>query len=257
MAEGPVTPGSGRPLATAPFTRPALRVHPTPTRQPTLRRDTAGERVGPNRFDDPENVYAVRYLADGLHGCLVECLARFRREADADLQRRVAITAVDEELEPDEGDLLRAAIGDWLAQQRVAAALSAEPPGVFVDVTDPKTQDVLSADPRVREQLTAMHAAGYIAQPLLDGAALRVGGTKGRALTQAVSRAVYDAQPRPDGMRYRSRLDDTVGCWAVFGHVDVDFINVDTLDPANPAHGRAVRDVLTMWHLPLPEPWRG
>lgn len=256
MAAGPVTAGSGRPLATAPFTLPAVRVHPTPTRPPTLRRDTTGERIGPNRFDDPENVYAVRYLADGLHGCLVECLARFRQEADADAQRRAAIIGVDEELEPDDGDLLCAAIGDWLAQQRVAAARPAEPSGAFVDVADPKTQDVLSADPRVREQLAAMHTAGYIADPFLDGAALRVGGTKGRALTQAVSRAVYDAQPRPDGVRYRSRLDDTVGCWAVFGQVDLDFISVEALDPTNPAHRRAVRDVLTMWRLPLPEPWR-
>lgn len=79
---------------------------------------------------------------------------------------------------------------------------------------------------------------------------------RGHGLTQGLSRAVYDAQPRPDGIRYRSRLDDAEGCWAVFGHVDVTIDTNQNLDPANSQHRAAVADIAALWHIPLPSHWQ-
>lgn len=138
----------------------------------------------------------------------------------------------------------------------MATIRRAEAPGRYVDLTDPKNLDTLSHHPRVATHLGQLHQDGWIDRPLLDSAALRVSGPQGRALTQALSRAVYDAQPRPDGIRYRSRLDDAEGCWAVFGHVDVTIDTNQNLDPANSQHRAAVADIAALWHIPLPSHWQ-
>lgn len=65
---------------------------------PERRRDGPG----PNRFDDPDNVYVARDLADSLRTSLLEAMARLRPKSRENEQWRHQITGVDERNEPDE-----------------------------------------------------------------------------------------------------------------------------------------------------------
>lgn len=111
----------------------------------------------------------------------------------------------------------------------------------------------LGQHPDVRHALGLVKEAGAHVAPELDEATIRLSGTLGRGVTQAVPRAIYDEHPRPDGVAYRCRLDDQERRWAVFGFVDVTFVDDRVLSPSDGRHVAALSSVVDLWGLPLPQ----
>src|SRR6266852_2906768 len=89
-----------------------LRVHYQPDllRRPPLDLDPAGR----SRFDDPEAIYAVRYTATQLHGCLVETMARFRPSPRLEVLLSEIHGVDDDDVDPSRDDGLL----DWLNSQQ-------------------------------------------------------------------------------------------------------------------------------------------
>lgn len=222
------------------------RVHPQPPRLPAPPRE---DERPPNRFDDPHRAFVVRYTAATLRGCLLECSSRWRHHQATD-ERRRAVTGVHE----DHQDSRAEAIGAWLAQQRVGQ-LSTPRSSRFVDVNDPRAQQALAGHPDVRQALELVKEAQAHVAPELDEATIRLSGPLGRGVTQAVARAIYDEHPRPDGVAYRSRLDDSERLWAIYGFVEVTFHSDEQLSREDPDHVAAVSAATALWGLPLPPEW--
>lgn len=214
-----------------------------------------GHRKPVNRFDDPQCQFLVRYLADTLRGSLVELLARFRFDTEAE-DRIAKVTGVDTFEDGTHPDA--AAIGDWLDRQRVGTCtLTAPERAVLLFVNDARLLAELNRHPRVR---SALDAADLAPGPEpdkaeLDGATIRLPGWRGRAITQAVSRALYERDPKPAALAYRSRLDDEETCWAVYDHTPLVFTAAVRLDPAVPDHRHAVQAAAELYALRLPTPW--
>lgn len=227
----------------------AVRVAAEPAALPTHRRPV-------NRFDDPQCQFLVRYLADTLRGSLVELLARFRFDTEAE-DRIAKVTGVDT-AEGDGAYVAAAALGDWLARQRVATCSLATPRrAVLLFVNDARLLAELNHHPRVRAALDAADLAPgpQAGRAELDGATIRLPGSRGRAITQAVSRVLYERDPRPAALAYRSRLDDEEMCWAVYDHTPTVFTAAARLDPAVSDHLNAVRAAAALYGLQLPAPW--
>jgi hypothetical protein len=226
----------------------AVRAAPDPARLPGQPR--RGE-PGPNRFDDPEGIFVVRYLADSLRGCLIELLSRFRRNEEAEA-RIAAITGTDEEGAHPGAE----ALAEWFARQRVARCHLVEPAGTLVDVNDPKLLVDLDAELRVRAVL-GVSGLGTPEDPArLDEGTIRLKGPVGRRITQAVSRVLYERERRPAGLAYRSRLDDAERCWALYGETEVRFEASVALSAEDESQLEVVRAVATLYNLPLPTPWK-
>lgn len=226
-----------------------LRVAPDPAR---LSSEPRGGESGPNRFDDPEGLFVVRYLADSLRGCLIELLARFRRNDTAEARIAAVVGATD-----DRGHPGAEALADWLPRQRVSVCHLLEPAGPLLDVNDAKLLVESDADPGVRAVLRASGLGTPDDPAGLDEGTIRLSGRVGRRITQAVSRALYERNPRPAGLAYRSRLDDTERCWALYGETPVRFEPAVALSLEDASHFKAVRAVAALYDLPLPAPWRG
>lgn len=224
-----------------------MRVAANPPALPSLRRTGT---PGPNRFDDPQCTYSVRYVADRIRGCLVELLARFRYDNEAE-RRIAAVVGVDDDAEGAHPGA--DAVGDWLAVQQVATCQLVEPAAPFVSVNDAAELAALDRHPDVRAVLdtSPLSAPGKPAE--LDGAAIRLPGAIGRVITQAVSRAVYERDPQPAGIAYRSRLDDNERCFAIYGETPVRFDAPRSLSPA--VDGHAVRSAAKLYELALPPTW--
>lgn len=233
------------PLANAPDAG-LWRVHPDPQRLPLPPRD---DEVPPNRFDDPHGVFAMRYTGGTLRACLLECMARWRTDPDTE-ERRSAVTGVEEDHHDDRAE----AIGAWLTEQRVGH-LTVPTSSGFVDLNDVRAQHLLGQHPDVRHALSLVKEAGAHVAPELDEATIRLSGPLGRGVTQAVSRAIYDHHPRPDGVTYRSRLDDDERLWALYGFVSVTFDSEKPLSPDDESHAEEVVSVAALWDLPLPAHW--
>lgn len=230
-----------------------LRVSPAPALLPSRRR--LGE-PGLNRFDDPDGWYVVRYTASTLRGCLIELLARFRDRATAEA-RIEGVTGLDVEEEPRFARSLASEIGDWLALQRVGVCHLEDPNAEVLSVNDAKLLADLNNHPRVRAALEASGLGSSERPAELDGATVRLPGAVGRSITQALSRALYDREPRPAALAYASRLDDDETCWAVFGHTPVRFEpEPRLLDPRDAGHRHAVNAAADLYGLPLPDAWR-
>lgn len=230
-------------------TRGALRVAVDPARLPS---EPRGGEPGRNRFDDPDGRFVVRYLAESLRGCLLELLARFRHSHTAEA-RIAAVTGADDDYDQPGAD----ALADWLSLQQVGVCHLVEPAGALFDINDPELLLKLDAHPEVRAVLddSGLGTADDLAR--LDEGTIRLGGLKGRRITQAVSRALYERNPRPAGLTYRSRLDDAERCWALYGETPVDFEAAVTLSPEDPYHLAAVQAVAALFALPLPRLWNG
>lgn len=226
-----------------------LRVGPDPARLPS---EPRGGEPGPNRFDDPEGRFVIRYLADSLRGCLIELLARFRPNDRAEARIAAVVGATDDPGHPGDD-----ALTDWLAHQRVAVCHLVEPAGPLLDVNDAHLLVELDAHPRVRAVLRNS-GLGTGAEPVrLDGGTIRLAGPIGRRITQAVSRAVYEREPRPAGLTYRSRLDDNERCWALYGETAVRFESPVSLSPDVAIHREAVQAAATLYGVGLPVAWTG
>lgn len=90
----------------------------------------------------------------------------------------------------------------------------------------------------------------------LDEGTIRFTGSVGRRITQAVSRALYEREPRPAGLTYRSRLDDAERCWALYGETPVRFDPAVALSAEDASHLKAVRAAAALYDLPMPDPWK-
>lgn len=204
---------------------------------------------GPNhRFDDPEQEFSVRYFADGLVGCLLETMQRFRPPISAsDVDRRLAsidgLVATDHEADIEGG------IADWLAEQWVGEARLTESEDRLVDLR--KTFDALDREPRIHEVLQA----SFPESPHLDFSHVLAGGQGGRAVTQVISRVIYEAPDRPAGIQYPSRREPEVTCWAVFDRSPIAFDAPVQLDPHDASHRASVQHVADRYRIPLPPDW--
>jgi hypothetical protein len=244
----------------------AMRVHKTPwdVYRPSSHSDGASQERGPNRFDDPHHHYPVRYLGEHLRVCLLEVMARFRANADAEaLLAQMTPGSEDPELD----DLVDPAqvqgVTDFLAMNQVA--IFRPPPSAplttSVDVFDPDLLTALDGHHRIRKQLRqpAVLAAYGDAQGdvHLDGSLIRNASTKvGRPVTQEISWLLFNVL-HVQALRYFSRHSegDEAVCWAVRGDVPLDVKSAEYLDAANPHHRDAVQYVSDRYDLPLPLPW--
>ena len=201
------------------------RVHAEPT---VLQAPQAGIHGSPNRFDDSEAEYGVRYFATSKHGAFLEVLGWFRRDEHV-RARLAAVGGVDEDKEPSLPEGITRAFLAALKQVQAHVADG----GVFVDVGDPPSQRILEQALRVRVALEASGLGSPDVPIELDEATIRLGGPRGRLITQAVSRVVFE-ETDACGIRYTSRFDVMQECWAVFDWVEIAFSGekqVSTIDP--------------------------
>ena len=195
---------------------PAWRVHPNPTVLPKL---TSKTESPPNRFDDPQRKYRVRYLATKKKGGFLEVLSRFRINDEADA-RLAAVVSVDEKKEP---KLTPGAVPrDFLKKLQEVKGTAADPKLEFLDAAAPATHTALNKHPLVRKALKASGLGTTRSPAQLDVGSIHLGGPRGRPITQAISRVVYD-ETDAAGIRYTSRLDTSEPCWAIFDWVDMEF----------------------------------
>lgn len=227
----------------------AFRVGNDPAAVPNHRRHA-------NRWDHPQGHFVVRYLASALRGSMVELLARFRYDDEAE-----ELIAAVEGVEPDDEReyLPRETVADWLAKQKVARCALKAPGGLrFVNVNDPVLLAKLDRHERVRAVLDAQpptpNAAGRRIRIELDGSMIRSNSELGRAVTQTIASVLYDDST--DVLIYASRLDDNEICWAVYNHVEVAFTDAQPLAATNPQHRGAVQSAAKLFGLELPDDWR-
>lgn len=237
-------------------TEGVLRVHFDPAPLPHL-----GDEPGVNRFDDPRprtiDRFLIRYAATTLRGCLLELLASFRDNADAD-ERIAAIDGDDPDLVPAPPVAEWQHIADFLQERKVATIMASSV--TAVSINDPALQHELDREPGVRAILDSDAAREALlerhgSRVHLDNAAIRLSSETGRYITQACALALYDRDPKPDAIHYRSRHDDREDCWAIYHHTDVAVGPAEPLSPDVPEHADALNSVAKLWSLPLPPAW--
>lgn len=159
----------------------------------------------------------MRYLATSRRGAFLEVLARFRRSPETE-ERLGGVTDVDAALEP----ALPASVPR--AFLRALSAARAFPPAdaEFVDVADVSMQSQLGGHPAIRTALDEADLGTAQNPAQLDEATIRLGGSRGRPITQAISRVVFE-ETTAAGIRYTSRIDTSEECWAVFEATPLDF----------------------------------
>ena len=220
-----------------------LRVHPAPE----VLLPPEPDRPGLNRFDDPDGRFGVRYTATRLIGCLRETLARFRPSPNTEALL-ATIEGVDPgDVDPPENDTR--AIAVWLDAQQIGT-VRVTSVGQFIDVERDELLVGLDKHPRVRAALGTLDPAAR-----LDVAWIRLGGTIGRPVSQAVGVAVREWIPAALGIGYRSRLATDEPCWAIWEGTTVSVTSV-ALDPADAIHRDAVRTVAAAYELELPTSWQ-
>jgi hypothetical protein len=253
-----MTPASARHETSVPWpAEGVLRVHFDPAALPHL-----GDEPGVNRFDDPRprtiDRFLMRYAATTLRGCLLELLASFRDNTDAD-ERVAGIDDDDPDLLPTPATPEWQHIADFLEQRDVATITAG---GLTpVSINDPAIQHQLDQEPAVRAVLDTDAARDVLlerhgSRAHLDNAAIRLSSETGRYITQACALALYDRDPKPDAIHYRSRHDDREDCWAIYHHTTVEVGPAEPLSPDEPEHAEAVNSVAKLWDLPLPPVWR-
>lgn len=116
-------------------------------------------------------------------------------------------------------------IADFLEQREVATITAG---GLAtVSINDPAVQHELDQEPAVRAVLDTDAARDALlerhgSRAHLDNAAIRLSSETGRYITQACALALYDRDPKPDAIHYRSRHDDREDCWAIYHHTTVE-----------------------------------
>jgi hypothetical protein len=147
-----------------------------------------------HRFDDPRGEYRVLYASSQRFGALVEALAPYRpHPALLEWRRHLRGTVAADGLAPG------TVPADWLAGRTVGEA---QPGGAFTDVGHSRSLRL------VRDRLGAQALAGGVEE--LDAAAIRLSAP--RALTQAISRIVFDCGP-PFSDSWVEAAASTLGLW--------------------------------------------
>jgi hypothetical protein len=158
-----------------------------------------------NRYDDPEGEYRVLYAAGQRRGAFLETLARFR----ADLELVAELAAIDDD--PDHPTAPPATVPrEWLQTRCVGAARADSLR--FVDISHSRSLAHL------RHEL----APRLIHYGLDDLDAGDIRKRTPRALTQEVSRHVFERPEAFAGIRYLSRLGDELTNWGVFEGSELD-----------------------------------
>lgn len=157
------------------------------------------------RWDDPEDLYRVLYVASSPLGCFLEVLAVFR--PDPRLATEIA------QVEGDAADDTFPTVGPgqvdrtWLERRRLGTGALA---GGFVDVGH--SQSIAELRPLFLARAIELGLVD------LDAAAIRMAAP--RALTQEISRVLYTstlpAGRVPAGIEFGSRHGDDQQLWAVF-----------------------------------------
>jgi len=235
----------------------AVRLHYDPGALPSL-----GDQPGANRFDDPRprtfDRFLMRYAATSLRGCLLELLARFRHNDEAAAREEAVDTNDPELVDPPVVEDWQH-IADFVANRKVGTLHVREP--MIVSINDPVVQHALDREPAVRAVLDSVDARAALLEEKgqrvhLDNAAIRLSSPVGRYLTQACALALYDREPHPDVIHYRSRHDDAENCWAIYHYADVKVSDVEEFTAAVDEHRKAMRCVADLWDLPLPPEWQ-
>lgn len=257
-------------LAEAAVTFPAaggLRVHPHPDQ---LRFPPFPPGQGPNRFDDPQGQYSVRYVADTLYGCLIEVLARFVPNPATETVLLDVDGLDDPSFTGRPDPTPRQGLADWLVQQQVGHLALDDPPGRFIDAYTPALINFLDTHPAVRAVLDnpdvhAALAADPTAPPGLPSSLhltvtlVRAAGEHGgRRVTQTIGRILFtEPDLALDGLAYGSRHDPTQRCWALRDHVTVAWPDTHPLDPSDPHQHDTLRAAARHLHLEelLPPAW--
>jgi hypothetical protein len=208
----------------------AFRVHPAPDVLPL--RPRVGE-IGRNRFDDPLGEFRVRYVANTLRGCMVELLARWQEDQDAE-EALAAVEGLEEFADENLPDPSKVdGVREWMNKQRVARCLI-DHRATFINIDESSLLVELDKHSLVRDALrnSPLSSADYAAH--LDFAVIKLGGPVGRPITQAVSRALRDWHPEIGGLAYESRIDRSERCWAIYEETTVRFAESEPLSPDNP-----------------------
>lgn len=188
---------------------------------------------------------------------MIELLARFRNNEAADA-RLAEIANVEPEgvpLDVDGTEDKTGAIADYLSKQFFVRARVADDVPI-VRINDASVLAYLNTHTSVRAALEASGLGTGDNPAELDGGTIRLKGRVGRTITQAVSRAVYEDDARPGGIRYFSRLDDTQECWGLFDRVTVQFEEPTALSSGGSEHREAVSYAADTLSIPVPREWR-
>ena len=172
-----------------------------------------------NRFDDPEGEYRVRYAAGQKRGAFLETLARFR----ADPQLLAELAEIDDD--PEYPTAPPSTVpSEWLHTRCVGIARADSL--VFVDISHSQSLAHL------RHHLA--HRLVHFGLDDLDAGDIRK--RTPRALTQEVSRYVFERPEAFAGIRYLSRLGDDLANWAIFEGSELDQVIEDneTIEPDDP-----------------------
>jgi RES domain-containing protein len=172
-----------------------------------------------NRYDDPEGEYRVLYAAGQRRGAFLETLARFR----ADLQLIAELAEIDDD--PEFPTAPPATVpAEWLESRCVGAATAGSLH--FVDISHSRSLAHL------RHNL----AARMVHYGLDDLDAGDIRRRTPRALTQEVSRYVFERPEAFAGIRYLSRLGDELANWGIFEGSELDEVieSGETIDPDDP-----------------------
>ena len=173
------------------------------------------------RFDSPGGYYSVLYFGTTREACMGETMANLRPKLGV-----LALIADDWR---DRGFMLPGEVpADW-RQQRIAVRVGFPPQprfpnGLsFLDVEASESREFL----RVR-LATELHYLGY---DDLDVSTIR---GPDRRVTRWISAVAYDEEdddgnPAYAGIRYLSRHDNAWECWAVFGDVEIQELEFESI----------------------------
>jgi hypothetical protein len=172
-----------------------------------------------NRYDDPEGEYRVLYAAGQRRGAFLETLARFR----ADVHLIAELAQIDDD--PEYPTIEAATVPhEWLETRCIGAATADSLD--FVDISHSRSLAHL------RHEL----AATLVHYGLDDLDAGDIRKRTPRALTQEVSRYVFERPEAFAGIRYLSRLGDELSNWGIFEGSELDEIleSNEAIEPDDP-----------------------
>ena len=228
----------------------AFRVH----REPRTRVSRTRPR---DRFDDPENEYAVWYFASTLKAALIEVMDHFRM-VDRVEEALGAVAGVDGFDVLDEEFAGTVPEKFFTSQRVVECRLVSAGSGRFVELMDEELLADLTLRKRVREALAEGGEEAFGPNPSLNFGNVQAASRAARRVTQAVSRELFDESDY-GGIAYISRHTRREECWAVFdadGRPAVfEFSEPIPLDGTVAAHREAVHAAAELLRLRLPPGW--
>jgi hypothetical protein len=183
-----------------------------------------------NRYDDPQGEYRVLYAAGQRRGAFLETLARFR----PDLQLIAELQAIDDD---DAFPTLPCGVvpSEWMETRCIGKASASS-----LDFADISHSESLA---HLRHALAARLV--HFGLDDLDAGDIRK--RTPRALTQEVSRYVYERAETEDGepvagIRYLSRLGDELSNWGIFeGHEPDEILEeAESIEPDDPDFASAL-----------------